>query len=63
MPHRDFDTLFAKLESNLAFANDATFMEELRASIQTPEQWAKLVNLYCKAANKMISFVLETPIP
>ena len=63
MPHRDFDTLFEKLESNLAFANDAAFMNELKAGIETAEQWARLVSLYCKAANRMIDFVLDTPIP
>lgn len=63
MPHRDFETLFATLESNLAFANDTAFMDELKASIKTPAQWARLVNLYCGAANKMINFVLDTPIP
>ena len=63
MPHRDFETLFATLESNLSFANDDAFMNELKASIKTPEQWARLVNLYCGAANKMINFVLDTPVP
>lgn len=63
MPQRDFDTLFEKLESNLAFANDDAFMNELKASIKTLEQWARLVNLYCGAANKMINFVLDTPVP
>ena len=63
MPHRDFDTLFAALESNLAFANNVDFMNELKASIETPAQWARLVNLYCESANKMINFVLDTPIP
>lgn len=54
MPQRDFDTLFATLESNLAFANDAAFMNELKASIKTPEQWCRIVDLCCKSYNQIV---------
>lgn len=58
-----FDELYSKLESDLSFAEDATFAQELRDSIQTPAQWAKLCKLYCGAVNKLIDFVMQTPIP
>lgn len=58
-----FDILYAKLESDLSFADDAAFVQELRESIQTPAQWAKLCKLYCGAANRLIDFVMQTPVP
>lgn len=58
-----FDILYAKLESDLSFADDAAFVQELRESIQTPAQWAKLCKLYCGAVEKLIAFVTDTPIP
>lgn len=60
MPQRDFDTLFEKLESNLAFANDAAFMNELKASIKTPEQWARLVNLYCGSFKRIYTLIQDS---
>ncbi|MFQ9900775.1 MAG: hypothetical protein ACLRWF_03290 [Ruthenibacterium sp.] len=60
MPHRDFDTLFEKLESNLAFANDDAFMNELKASIKTPEQWARLVKLYCDSFKRIYTLIQDS---
>ena len=57
MPHSDFETLFTKLESNLVFVNDSQFMAELKASIQTPEQWVGLAKLYCDSAEKLIALI------
>lgn len=57
MPCRDFDTLFVKLESNLSFANDTDFMEELKDSIKTVEQWVRLTKLYCDCAEKLINII------
>ncbi len=62
MPQRDFDTLFEKLESNLAFANDAAFMNELKASIRTSEQWVKLAKLYCDCSGKLMSLIISISI-
>mgnify|MGYP000477243547 FL=1 len=60
MPQRDFDTLFEKLESNLAFANDDAFMNELKASIKTPEQWARLVKLYCDSFKRIYTLIQDS---
>ena len=60
MPHRDFETLFATLESNLAFANDDAFMNELKASIKTPEQWARLVKLYCDSFKRIYTLIQDS---
>ena len=60
MPHRDFDTLFEKLESNLAVANDDAFMNELKASIKTPEQWARLVKLYCDSFKRIYTLIQDS---
>lgn len=57
MPQRDFDTLFATLESNLAFANDTAFMNELKASIKTLEQWVRLSKLYCESSVKLMNLI------
>lgn len=62
MPQRDFDTLFATLESNLAFANDTAFMDELKASIKTPAQWVKLAKLYCDCSEKLMQLILSITI-
>ena len=59
-PQRDFDTLFEKLESNLAFANDDAFMNELKANIKTPEQWARLVKLYCDSFKRIYSLIQDS---
>lgn len=58
-----FDEMYAQLENDLSFADDAAFMEELRASIQTLEQWVRLCKLYCGTANRLIDFMMDTPIP
>lgn len=60
MPHRDFETLFATLESNLSFANDDAFMNELKASIKTPEQWARLVKLYCDSFKRIYTLIQDS---
>lgn len=57
MRQRDFETLFTKLESNLAFVNDSQFMAELKASIKTPEQWVRLAKLYCDSAKKLFELI------
>lgn len=63
MQKTKFDELYEKLEQDLSFASDDAFMRELRASIQTPEHWARLARLYCTAADKLINFIMDTPIP
>ena len=62
MPQRDFDTLFEKLESNLAFANDDAFMNELKASIRTSEQWVKMAKLYWDCSGKLMSLIISISI-
>lgn len=59
MPHRDFDTLFEELESNLAFSNNDAFMNELKDSIKTLKQWCKIAELLCKSYNKFIVILLD----
>lgn len=58
-----FDEMYALLESNLSFANDEKFMSELRAAVETPKQWAQLVQLYCDVTQQMMSFVVNLPVP
>lgn len=58
----DFDELFAKLKSDLSFAADPVFMKELRESVQTVGQWAKLVGFYCDFTERMIAFLRDIPI-
>lgn len=57
MRQRDFETLFSQLEKDLSFIDNAIFFTELKASIKTPEQWARLAKLYCESARKLIRLI------
>ena len=59
MPQRDFDTLFAIHESNLAFANETAILNELKASVKTVEQCARLAKLYCDSVEKIYTLVQD----